>query len=269
MDLFDYRKQLSIDTKDDEKIKLLKNSIETLFNYSDTLYQINQLENNELSYRFCLETGEKYYNYSNGLEEISDIICKKSNDLKTLMFLYQGFINSINNNKNKEEAMKLLIYYLDKYKIGYQKIQHDGDIFLMPSGDKVMDRALISDTLFWLDEYPNSKIAWIKAIKEYSNNDASKSSNVADLFRKALETFFKEFFSTNKSLENCKSLYGKHLKEKGVSTEISNNLECLLSMYCNFNNDCAKHNDKTNFILLEYLLYQTGNIMRLLLKTAC
>lgn len=38
----------------------------------------------------------------------------------------------------------------------------------------------------------------------------------------------------------------------------------LLQTYYNFMNGYAKHHDKTELNVLEYLMYQTGNIIRLL-----
>lgn len=55
------------------------------------------------------------------------------------------------------------------------------------------------------------------------------------------------------------------MKGKGVPVELSNNLEALLQAYTNFMNGYAKHHSKTNKNLLEYIMYQTGNVMRLLI----
>lgn len=91
-------------------------------------------------------------------------------------------------------------------------------------------------------------------------------STVADLFRKALEAFFQCFFGCGKSLENMKSEYGEFLKEHGIPSEISGNLETMLKMYANFMNNYAKHRDKTSDQALEYLMYQTGNTIRLCIR---
>ena len=85
------------------------------------------------------------------------------------------------------------------------------------------------------------------------------------MFRKALETFFQEFFNCSKSLENFKADYGNYLKQNGIPKEIAGNFEALLQAYTKFINNYAKHHDKTGKNVLEYLMYQTGNTMRLLL----
>lgn len=100
---------------------------------------------------------------------------------------------------------------------------------------------------------------------EYSNKSEYNISNIADEFRKALESFFQEFFNSKKSLENYKSEYGKYLKDHGVPKEISNNFYIILNLYNTFINNYAKHHDRTSKNVLEYIMYQTGNIIRLLI----
>ena len=120
-------------------------------------------------------------------------------------------------------------------------------------------------TLDWLSSYPRAHAAFIKALKDYAGAATDTASEVADKFRKVLETFFQEFFGGNKSLENYKADYGNYLKTHGIPKEISGNLETLLQAYTNYINNYSKHRDATSDTLLEYLMYQTGNIIRLLL----
>lgn len=123
----------------------------------------------------------------------------------------------------------------------------------------------MSDVLLWLRNYPQTQKAWAKALKDYAEVSDATASETADNFRKALERFFQEFFQSNKSLENMKSEYGTYLSQKGVPAEIKNNLEPLLLAYTNYMNNYAKHHDKTSKDVLEYLMYQTGNIIRLMI----
>ena len=128
-----------------------------------------------------------------------------------------------------------------------------------------MDAALVSQTLSWLSAYPKAHTAYVKALKEYSEASPDNASDIADKFRKTLETFLQEFFGCDKTLENCKALYGTYLKSQNVPKEIAGNLETLLQTYTTFMNAYAKHHDKTGVNILEYLMYQTGNIIRLLI----
>ena len=128
-----------------------------------------------------------------------------------------------------------------------------------------MDDALVSEPLEWLADYPESRKAFVKALKEYSETTPDNASDIADKFRKTLENFFQEYFGGNKSLENYKNAYGTYLKSQGVPKEVSGNFETLLQAYTSFMNNYAKHRDATSNRLLEYLMYQTGNIIRLLI----
>lgn len=113
--------------------------------------------------------------------------------------------------------------------------------------------------------YPESRKAFVKALREYSETTPDNASDIADKFRKTLENFFQEYFGGNKSLENYKNTYGTYLKSQGVPKEVSGNFETLLQAYTSFMNNYAKHRDATSNRLLEYLMYQTGNIIRLLI----
>lgn len=55
------------------------------------------------------------------------------------------------------------------------------------------------------------------------------------------------------------------MKGKGVPKEISSNSETLLQAYANFMNAYAKHKDATSNNVLEYIMYQTGNVIRLII----
>ena len=59
---------------------------------------------------------------------------------------------------------------------------------------------------------------------------------------------------------------GKYLKEKGVPKELSSNFEITLQMYANYMNNYAKHHDKTERKFLEFIMYQTGNIIRFIIS---
>jgi hypothetical protein len=176
----------------------------------------------------------------------------------------------INSYPKKEKAVKNVLKRelfdaLSNSQIKYNILTDKDGIFVFPKGAEELDDALVSQPLEWLKQYPESEKAWVKALKSYADATEANASDVADLFRKTLETFFREFFKGNKSLENYKKDYGDYLKGKGIPTEISNNLETLLQAYTNFINNYAKHRDATSDKVLEYLMYQTGNIIRLLI----
>ena len=185
---------------------------------------------------------------------------------------YIFFVQSIpSENDVKDNLAGKKVYYnllremLNKAHIPFEIYEDKDGMFFFPRGAKELDDALVSAPLEWMRDYPKTRKEWIEALKDYSNLSDTNASDVADKFRKALERFFQEFFSSSKSLENMKSEYGTYMKEKGVPPEVSNNLETLLQSYTNFMNGYAKHHDKTDKNVLEYIMYQTGNIIRLLI----
>ena len=197
-------------------------------------------------------------------KEIFDILMVHQEGLEDFLSYFIPLINrSDREERNNHKAF--LEKMLKNAYIPCEIVEDSDGFFIFPKGAKELDDALVSQPLEWLKQYPESEKAWIKALKSYADATKANASDVADLFRKTLETFFREFFKGNKSLENYKKDYGDYLKGQGIPAEISNNLETLLQAYTNFINNYAKHRDATSDKVLEYLMYQTGNTMRLLI----
>lgn len=263
MKWIDYREKLGIGFSDESKGKLLARKIATFISRG----ALNEKYSYSDYYRFCLMTGINSkidYSITNRLENL--FLNDKLTLPKTISY-YIAFVNTQTECKqeHREVLISVLEEFLDDLNIAYEVIWDDDGAFVFPKGVKEFDDALVSEVLDWLKNYPQAEKAWIKALREYSQKNTQNASDVADKFRKALETFFKEFFGNDKTLENNKAEYGRYLKSQGVPAEISNNLETLLQAYTHFMNGYAKHHDKTETKVLEYLMYQTGNIMRLLI----
>lgn len=275
MKWIDYREKLGIGFDDNAKFVMLKNKI---LNYLNIIFSKSK---NETIY-----TPEEYFDYMNTVCEKSDnnnpyygltnsfILTK---NIKELVSKYIAFYNSYSdtfqyNTYRKEQKtlkrssiLKIITTSLNELNIQYEIIKDKDGIFIFPKGAEELDNALVSEPLQWLSVYPLSRKAFVDALKEYSDFNGDNASKIADNFRKALETFFQEFFDKNKALEHYKSEYGNLLKENNVPTELSGNFQTLLTAYTNFNNNYAKHHDKTTQKVLEYILYETGNIIRLMI----
>ena len=154
---------------------------------------------------------------------------------------------------------------LENLNIQYEIINDLDGSFIFPKGAKELDEALVSAPLQWLSNYPQSRKQWISALKRYSEMNQDNVSETVDMFRKALEAFFQEFFGGSKSLENYKGDYGNYLKSHNIPKEISGNFETILQAYTYYINNYAKHHDKANINAAEYIMYQSGNIIRLLI----
>lgn len=199
-----------------------------------------------------------------------------NSDIKDIVPKYTMFLAAIKKYDAIDyEEVKLFIFKcLGDLNIKYEYTESDDGIFIFPSGAKELDDALVSEPLEWLSDYKEARKLFIKALKAYSNATSDNASKVADDFRKALEAFFQEFFNKpNTGLQALKKDYGNYLKEKGVPKEGINNdfpvllnaFESFIGNYTYFNNEHAKHHDNTPLNCLEYILYQTGNIIRLLI----
>lgn len=264
----DYREKLGIGFDDNNKFVMLKNKTAILLDFVDegSCYSLSEYK------LYASMVGEPIYTYNapNGIRQ-SIGKAKSTKELISkfvaLHNTYSDFHSGVGMKKEitGEALLGVFESYLSELNIGFELLRDDDGIFIFPKGAAELDNALVSGPLQWLDKYPESQKAFVKALKEYSECNIDNASEVADKFRKALEQFFKEFFGGNQSLENYKSAYGNFLKEQGVPSEISNNFSSLLDAYTKFNNNYAKHNDKTGLNVLEYIMYETGNIIRLLI----
>lgn len=264
MKWMDYREKLGIGFSDKGKAKRLANIVKTFICHG----AVNQDYETNDYYRFCLMTGIPYRNY--GYDATRGLEAVFTGDDLSINHIISYYIAFVNTQTDKPKAHRKLLLstledYLNDLGIPYEIIQDKDGAFIFPKGAKELDDALVSEPLEWLAKYPKSRKEWIEALKMYADFSAENPSEVADKFRKALERFFQEFFESEKSLENMKSEYGDFLTSKGVPAEIKNNLEKILDLYAKYMNNYAKHHDKAGQNVLEYILYQTGNLIRLLI----
>ena len=267
MKWIDYREKLGIGFNDQAKFKMLLNVLNNyVANVLGRLYD-------ETSYlNYCQMVGEPYYSTSLPYHRVVDSL----HDCRTMEELISKFIAVCNTCETlhngyrrvtRNDILTCLKEALDNLNIGYDVLSDkDGD-FLFPKGAKELDDALVSKPLEWLEDYPNTHKAFVKALKVYSESTEENASDVADLFRKALESFFQEFFGGERSLEKYVEdrTYERYLDQQGVPVDLRGEFENTVKMYTKFNNNNAKHHDKTTKNVLEYLLYQTGNIIRFLI----
>lgn len=270
MKTIDYRKRLSLNFDNDEKIEMLQTRIyNMLFEFEEQKDKWGlQLEITTVVRDFSNEIGKMLPWEQKNLQIIYCYIIIQDS-ITSLVFNFITFFNVLNkrypNYTIIEQLQLKFLQSLDSLNIKYEKELDDDGIFIFPKGAEELDDALVSEPLDWMKDYPSAHGAFIKALKAYAECTENNASDVADLFRKALESFFQELFSSEKSLENMISDYGSYLKIKGIPKEISNNFEKLLNQYTDFMNNYAKHHDKTSVNVLEYIMYQTGNIIRLLI----
>lgn len=278
MEWMDYRNRLGVGFCDEDRAKFF---IATTLNNIDIsikkprdetdffgLYDYDGISDDEFAI-FCSVTGTRNeFSLQGRLHQMLAILDEHSHNIGDFLAYYMAFVNCLQN-REKGISQKLLLDILDRSfaasNLQYTVLKDGVRYFVFPKGAKEMDDALVSQPLEWLVEYQKSYTAFVKALKEYSEATPDNASDIADKFRKTLETFLREFFDNSLSLEKNKVEYGRYLKSQGIPAEITGNMETLLQAYANFMNGYAKHQDATSLNVLEYIMYQTGNIIRLLI----
>lgn len=258
----DYRERLGIGFNDIRKAEALANKVSTFIEYGG----MNSDYSYDSYYQFCMMVGLQFQDIMPAKQYLSRLFSKPNSSVVSIISYYIAFVNTVDDDgHHKDLLIQVFSAFLDDLNIQFDLFKDADGYFIFPKGVPDFDEALVNYPLEWLKEYPQSQKAWGKALRDYTEASDDNASDVADKFRKTLETFFQEFFGGNKSLENYKAEYGNCLKKNGVPKEISGNFETLLQAYTNYMNNYAKHRDATSDKVLEYLMYQTGNIIRLLI----
>ena len=171
-------------------------------------------------------------------------------------------IDSISNSIKEKlsEDLKQIIG-LTGIQIEIKKIKND--IILYPKGAKILDEKLVNDALDWLSEYPPIYEKYKLALS-YVDNKA-KERIVLDNLRFSFEQLLREKLNNRKSLENQKEELGKFIKSEIQSNEISNLFWKVYDFYLKYQNENVKHSDNINKNEVEFMLYQTGILIRFIL----
>ncbi|BAY45911.1 hypothetical protein SAMD00079811_35180 [Scytonema sp. HK-05] len=141
-------------------------------------------------------------------------------------------------------------------------------VIVYPYGDQFLDRGIIDSALSGLEDYPEVAGHFEKALKIYQSGETSQYRNLLDNLRFALEQLLKKILKNQKSLENQKNHLLPWLREKGLHSQVVNLYEKLLSTYQDYQNDAVKHNEAFSLDEVEFMIYLTGNFMRLILQLA-
>lgn len=278
MDFIDYREKLGIGFCDKDKFEYFKTKIFNVLNIVSKDYSSECMDTKEY-YTFCNITGMPYntdyntdydsdYRNRDRFEHCLSII-ERTNSLNEFLSYYVALVNSVKTKKYSNHAWKrenfsnLLCNMLDESHIPFNLLENAGEYFIFPKGAKELDDALVSEPLEWLKEYPQAHKTYCIALKQYS--EGINIRDVADNLRKTLEAFLQEFLGNTKNLETNKSEICKYLGEQGVDAGISGLFQPLINSYKNINDRIAKHNDAVDEKLLEFLLYQTGVLIRMVI----
>lgn len=274
MDWLDYREKLRIGFSDDEKLEFFKKKI---FNVLDGISINSNAPHAGLSYceyyDYCNTTGSEMNHFSSKSFDDFDrfrfilrILHVHCGTIRDFFTYYMPLINTIESEEGifgKSFFRELISRMLNESHIPYEIIEDEDGYFIFPRGAKELDGALVSEPLEWLSSYPKTRKTFVNALNQYT--DGIYIRDVADNFRKALEEFFQEFLGNTKNLANNKTEICRYLKDNNAESEISSMYQSLINAYDTLNNKVAKHNDMVDSRFLEFLMYQTGVFIRMLI----
>ncbi len=271
MDWLDYREKLGIGFSDREKTKLFVCKVQNFLYASEDL-SFNSVD----EYKFCSCIGAVSLVHSESIEATIDLEKPRgfkrawlylqwhTEDMTEFLAHLVALLNTYGGvPTNRAYLLDVIEKSLYQCHIEYELLKEDGDYFFFPKGAKELDDALVSEPLEWLKDYPNAHKTYVIALKQYS--DGVYIRDTADNLRKALEAFLQEFLGNNKNLETNKNEICKYLGREGVDPGIAGLFQPLINSYKNINDSIVKHNDKIDPKLLEFLLYQTGVLIRMIL----
>lgn len=272
MDYIDYREKLGLSLCDKETFKYFKVKILNVLKMVQNSPESEGIDFDEY-FSFCNLTGTALDQYLTGDYHAADrlgqclSVLEKAETLVDFLACYVAFINSVKPKRcgrwSRKGFVSLVENMMAEAHISYEMLEKDEEYFIFPKGAEELDEALVSQPLEWLKDYPNAHKTYCTALKQYSDNIYIR--DVADNFRKALEEFFQEFLDNNKNLANNKTEIFNYLKEHNAEPKISSMFQALINSYDTLNNEMAKHNDKVDEKYLEFLMYQTGIFIRLLI----
>lgn len=280
-----FYKRFNIETEEKENIKRFKNSLSKILErhignislkkeFRDIFIKYTGIEHKDfgtVDMYTEIDYGQKDWRDMRGKNYIkfSDTCIGKafqediSNVIRYIQIVFFMDNNMISSDI-KENLYKDINEIIDLFGINANILKENDKYLLYPKGAKELDEALVNDVLVWLEQYDISRKKFISALQKYQNKDDIR--HILDDLRFSLEKFIQEIVNNGKSLENNKSEVGKILKDKNINVEIANMYMKLFDYYTIYQNNNVKHNENCAYEEIEFMIYLTGNFMRLLLS---
>lgn len=134
----------------------------------------------------------------------------------------------------------------------------DGEVILYPKGEKKLDEELVNSPLSFLNN--ESAEHFVQALQFYQSKKYIKS---AESLRRSLEEFLRHKLKNSKGLDANIADLQKQLKSDKRDPQVRNILFQVFNYLDQYFNENSKHNDgDINDSENEYLIYQTGLLMR-------
>ena len=267
MNYIDYRKKLGLSFNDETKVEVFLAKAHNYF--------VDEIENGhfiteDIYCNFFDDAGIQRTTYDMYVDSgcVARILTEKTSNLREFLYYFTIWINCLNDKKMQSCTQRQYITAFKSWagesNLNFLFLKDEEKLFIFPEGAKELDDKLVSEPLKWLESYPNTHKQFCLTLKQYDSSESAR--DVADNLRKTLEGFLQEFFNNTKILANNKGEIGNYLKSKNVDGELISLFTSLLSNFDQANNSVAKHHDKINRNMLEFILYQTGTFIRTLIK---
>jgi hypothetical protein len=197
----------------------------------------------------------------------------KTKDIIELAYLLQMLFNILKHFENYQAMKELKLNLLKVLDITVNPpffLDTDivnGEINIYKSGAELLDQELVNYCLHWLTKYPEVRMLFSKALKSYSKDNLTdvEARSVYDDLRASLEKLIKLILGNSDPLEKNRKIIAQWLTDKGVHTNVVAIFKHIMNQYIEFMND-AKHVNKYNSNDLEFMIYQTAIMMRMLLE---
>jgi hypothetical protein len=141
----------------------------------------------------------------------------------------------------------------------------NGVLQVFPVGCSMLDK-LVNDVLGSLSRYKDSYKQFSDALALYSSGKYDRQ--FCDSLRHSFESLVRSVTGKSVRLEKSFEIIGLYLEKAGVSKFVRNAFEKFVDLYCHYQNNQVKHGDNVKQVEVEYILYQTATLMRLLLVVA-
>lgn len=162
------------------------------------------------------------------------------------------FLCELSEMKDKEEVKDLKAKLISQY----------GEFLELEE----INNELIIETRTWLSKYPDVLKVFESGLQKYQIGQFER--NTLDDMRLSMELLVKAILGNQRSLENNIGDLGTYLKDKGVSTELRNLFSQIINVYTKYQNEYVKHDDKINETEIEFIIEQTGILMKLMMKVS-
>ena len=252
-----------------QRILNIFNSVKIRFGQSLWLIGIDSIITDESALDFC---------QSYSISEKLDSSCRKitiidrlinENDEKEFYRLIERVVflkikkGWVRDREVKQFLIKKVKEAVEISDINVAVKESNGGIMLYPKGEEKLDEELVNKSLSFLNKESNKHFE--EALKLYQKKEPIKS---AESLRRSLEEFLRYKLKNTAGLKNNISTLQKNLKNNSAS-ETRNIIVQVFNYLDKYFNEHSKHGDgNINEPENEFLIYQTGLLMRYINKVA-